>query len=140
MCIRDRAHAVQIVAAAVAAALICLLVCMFALTPKYQASINMIVNTRQDTTTTFTSDNFNSAKNLISTYAVDVYKRQEQLIDLIIRQGDLCAVRRGIRQGFRNTGCHTVEVEPVSYTHLAMNRYVRPISCCRSSNILTTCA
>ena len=30
----------------------------------------MIVNTRQDTTTTFTSDNFNSAKNLISTYAV----------------------------------------------------------------------
>lgn len=64
------AHAVQIVAAAVAAALICLLVCMFVLTPKYQASINMIVNTRQDTTTTFTSDNFNSAKNLISTYAV----------------------------------------------------------------------
>lgn len=64
------AHIVQIVAAAVAAALICLLVCMFALTPKYQASINMIVNTQQDTTTTFTSDNFNSAKNLISTYAV----------------------------------------------------------------------
>ena len=64
------AHAVQIVAAAVAAALICLLVCMFALTPKYQASINMIVNTRQDNSSTFTSDNFNSAKNLISTYAV----------------------------------------------------------------------
>ena len=64
------AHIVQIVAAAVAAALICLLVCMFVLTPKYQASVNLIVNTRQDTTTTFTSDNFNSAKNLISTYAV----------------------------------------------------------------------
>ena len=64
------AHIVQIVAAAVAAALICLLVCMFALTPKYQASINMIVNTRQDNSSTFTSDNFNSAKNLISTYAV----------------------------------------------------------------------
>ena len=63
------AHAVQIVAAAVAAALICLLVCVFALTPKYQASINMIVNTRQDNSS-FTSDNFNSAKNLISTYAV----------------------------------------------------------------------
>ena len=64
------AHAVQIVAAAVAAALICLLVCMFVLTPKYEASINMIVNTRQDNSSTFTSDNFNSAKNLISTYAV----------------------------------------------------------------------
>ena len=64
------AHVVQIVAAAVAAALICLLVCMFVLTPKYQASINMIVNTRQDSSSTFTSDNFNTAKNLISTYAV----------------------------------------------------------------------
>ena len=64
------AHAVQIVAAAVAAALLCLLVCVFMLTPKYQASINMIVNTRQDSSSTFTSDNFNTAKNLISTYAV----------------------------------------------------------------------
>ena len=64
------AHIVQIVAVAVAAAQVSLLVGMFALTPKYQASINMIVNTRQDMTTTFTSDNFNSAKNLISTYAV----------------------------------------------------------------------
>lgn len=64
------AHIVQIVAVAVAAALISLLVCMFVLTPKYQASINMIVNTRQEGTATFTSDNFNTAKNLISTYAV----------------------------------------------------------------------
>ena len=64
------AHIVQIVAVAVAAALISLLVCMFVLTPKYQASVNMIVNTRQEGTATFTSDNFNTAKNLISTYAV----------------------------------------------------------------------
>ena len=63
-------HAVQIVAAGVVAAVACLLVCMYLLTPKYQASINMIVNTRQDTSVTFTNDNFNSAKNLISTYAV----------------------------------------------------------------------
>ena len=63
-------HAVQIVAVGVVAAVACLLVCMYLLTPKYQASVNMIVNTRQDTSTTFTSDNFNSAKNLISTYAV----------------------------------------------------------------------
>lgn len=64
------AHAVQIVAAAVAAALVALLVCAFVLTPKYEASINMIVNTRQDSNSNFTSDNFNTAKNLISTYAV----------------------------------------------------------------------
>ena len=80
------AHAVQIVAAAVAAALICLLVCVFALTPKYQASINMIVNTRQDNSSTFTSDNFNSAKNLISTYAV-IIKSNLVLNDVIQRMG-----------------------------------------------------
>ena len=87
------AHIVQIVAAAVAAALICLLVCMFALTPKYQASINMIVNTRQDTTTTFTSDNFNSAKNLISTYAVikgnTVLNEVIDTLDLDMTYGEL---------------------------------------------------
>ena len=81
------AHAVQIVAAAVAAALICLLVCMFALTPKYQASINMIVNTRQDTTTTFTSDNFNTAKNLISTYAVII--KGNTVLNKVIDELDL---------------------------------------------------
>lgn len=64
------AHAVQIVAAAVAAALVALLVCVFVLTPKYEASINLIVNTRQEGNSSFTSDNFNTAKNLISTYAV----------------------------------------------------------------------
>lgn len=64
------AHAVQIVAAAVAAAIVALLVCTFALTPKYEASINMIVNTRQEGSSNFTSDNFNTAKNLVSTYAV----------------------------------------------------------------------
>jgi len=64
------AHIVQIVAAAVAAALICaagVYVCAYT---QVSGSINMIVNTRQDNSSTFTSDNFNSAKNLISTYAV----------------------------------------------------------------------
>ena len=35
----------------------------------------------------------------------------EQLIQIIIRQGELCAVRRGIRQGFRQTGCHAAKIE-----------------------------
>lgn len=65
------AHAVQIVAVAVAAALVAFLVCTYALTPKYQASVNMIVNARQDTSNTnFTNDNFTSAVNLVSTYSV----------------------------------------------------------------------
>ena len=81
------AHIVQIVAAAVAAALICLLVCMFVLTPKYQASINMIVNTRQEGTAAFTNDNFNSAKNLISTYAVII--KGNTVLNKVIDELDL---------------------------------------------------
>lgn len=38
--------------------------------PIYEASINMIVNTRQDTNTTVTNDNITSAQNLVDTYAV----------------------------------------------------------------------
>ncbi len=76
------AHAAQIIAAAVAAALVALLVCVFVLTPKYEASINMIVNTRQDSNSSFTSDNFNTAKNLISTYAV-IIKGNTVLNDVI---------------------------------------------------------
>lgn len=75
-------HILEIVAAGVAAAIICLLVCTFALTPRYQASINLIVNSRQDGQATVTNDNINSAKNLISTYAV-VIKSNTVLNDVI---------------------------------------------------------
>ena len=63
-------HVLQIVAVGIAAAVICLLVCTFMLTPRYQASVNMIVNTRQDNTTTVSNDNINSAKNMVDTYAI----------------------------------------------------------------------
>ena len=47
--------------AGIAAAVICLLVCTFVLTPRYQASVNLIVNSRQDGNV-HTSDNINSAR------------------------------------------------------------------------------
>lgn len=40
------------------------------ITPQYEASVNMIVNTRTDTTSTVSTDTINSAKNLVSTYAI----------------------------------------------------------------------
>ena len=42
----------------------------FVMIPQYEASVNMIVNTRADTATTVTNDNITSAKNLVNTYAV----------------------------------------------------------------------
>ena len=62
------------------------LVCTFALTPRYQASVNMIVNTRQDSTTTVSTDNITSAKNMIDTYAV-IIKSNLVLNDVIQRMG-----------------------------------------------------
>lgn len=79
-------HALQIAAAGLAAALLCLMVCVFALTPRYEASVNLIVNARQDGNTSVTSDNINSARNLIDTYAV-VIKSNIVLNDVIDQLG-----------------------------------------------------
>ena len=40
------------------------------ITPQYESSALMIVNTRQDTTSTVTSDQINSATKLVSTYSI----------------------------------------------------------------------
>lgn len=79
-------HVLQIVAVGLMAAVISFLVCTFALTPRYQASVNMIVNTRQDNTTTVSNDNITSAKNMIDTYAV-IIKSNLVLNDVIQRMG-----------------------------------------------------
>ena len=42
----------------------------FLMTPQYEASALMIVNTRQDTSATVTSDQINSATKLVSTYSI----------------------------------------------------------------------
>lgn len=42
----------------------------FLITPQYEASALMIVNTRQDTTSNVTSDQINSATKLVSTYSI----------------------------------------------------------------------
>ncbi len=79
-------HALQIAAAGLAAALLCLMVCVFALTPRYEASVNLIVNAQQDGNASVTSDNINSARNLIDTYAV-VIKSNIVLNDVIDQLG-----------------------------------------------------
>ena len=42
----------------------------FVITPQYEASVNMIVNTRSEGATNVTNDNITSAKNMVSTYAI----------------------------------------------------------------------
>lgn len=42
----------------------------FLIVPQYEASVNMIVNTRSEGATNVTNDNITSAKNMVSTYAI----------------------------------------------------------------------
>ena len=67
-----RRHIVAVLLTTVLAAAAGFAVSKFLMTPQYQASALMIVNTRQDTTANVTSDQLNSASKLVSTYSIIV--------------------------------------------------------------------
>ena len=67
-----RRHIVALLLTTVLAAAAGFAVSKFLMTPQYQASALMIVNTRQDTTANVTSDQLNSASKLVSTYCIIV--------------------------------------------------------------------
>ena len=61
---------VMIVASTILFAAVGFGVSKFLMTPQYEASVNMIVNTRSEGATNVTNDNITSAKNMVSTYAI----------------------------------------------------------------------
>lgn len=66
----------------------------FLISPKYEASVNMIVNTRTDVNTNVTNDNISSAQNLVDTYAIiiksnTVLNQVIQNLDLVMSYDDL---------------------------------------------------
>ena len=65
-------HVLELIAVTVLFAVVGYLLSTFAMTPKYEASATMIVNSREDSTaqTTITSDQINSATKLVDTYSV----------------------------------------------------------------------
>lgn len=65
-----KANVVYILIATLAFAIVGFVGTKFLITPQYESSVNMIVNTRQDSNSTVSNDNINSAKNLVSTYAI----------------------------------------------------------------------
>lgn len=71
-----------IIASAALCGLIGMLITVFVITPKYEADGMLIVNNRNDASTVVTSDNINSAKNLVSTYSV-VLKSESVLAGVI---------------------------------------------------------
>mgnify|MGYP000009208526 FL=1 len=65
-----RQHLLELIFVTLAAALVGFTVSKFLMTPKYDSSALMIVNTRQDVNANVTSDQINSATQLVSTYSI----------------------------------------------------------------------
>lgn len=65
-----RQHLLELIFVTLAAALVGFTVSKFLMTPKYDSSALMIVNTRQDVNANVTSDQINSATKLVSTYSI----------------------------------------------------------------------
>ena len=65
-----RQHLLKLIFVTLAAALVGFTASKFLMTPKYDSSALMIVNTRQDVNANVTSDQINSATKLVSTYSI----------------------------------------------------------------------
>ena len=65
-----RQHLLELIFVTLAAALVGFMASKFLMTPKYDSSALMIVNTRQDVNANVTSDQINSATKLVSTYSI----------------------------------------------------------------------
>ena len=65
-----RQHIAVLILCTLATAIAGFVITHFLITPQYESSALMIVNTRQDTTSTVTSDQINSATKLVSTYSI----------------------------------------------------------------------
>ena len=65
-----RQHLLELIFVTLVAALVGFTASKFLMTPKYDSSALMIVNTRQDITSNVTSDQINSATKLVSTYSI----------------------------------------------------------------------
>lgn len=59
----------------------------FALTPQYEASINMIVNNQKNASTTATGDSLNSAQRLVDTYAIVI--KSNTVLNQVIKELNL---------------------------------------------------
>lgn len=65
-----KANLVYILLVTLAFAIVGFIGTKFLITPQYESSVNMIVNTKQENSATVSNDNITSAKNLVDTYAI----------------------------------------------------------------------
>lgn len=80
-------HLYILVIATIIAGAIGYSVSVYLITPEYEAAVTMIVNTKQDNTTTVTNDNITSAQNLVATYSIII--KSNTVLNRVIDSLDL---------------------------------------------------
>ena len=112
-------HWIFIAVTTLIAAVAGLLVTKLLITPQYEAKVNMIVNSRQDSTGSLTNDNITSSKNMISTYAVIL--KSNIILDEVIEELHLDNTYQELSE------CITVEAIDSTQVMSVSVRYPDPI-------------
>lgn len=84
----------------------------FVLTPKYEASINMIVNNQKNASTTATGDSLNSAQRLVDTYAVII--KGNTVLNQVINEMDLKKTYEELNSQVSVSGVNGTQVMKIS--------------------------
>ena len=98
-----RQHIAVLILCTLATAIAGFAITHFLITPQYESSALMIVNTRQDTTSTVTSDQINSATKLVSTYSI-IIKSDTVLQQVIDDLGRFSGCDSGSGRGWLGQG------------------------------------
>ena len=85
------------------------------LTPIYEASTKMIVNTKKDETQYVTNDQINSAKNLVNTYAIIITSRD--VVNQVIAELNLTESYNQIANGISVKAVNSTQVMQISVRH-----------------------
>ena len=109
-----------ILAAALAAGILGWGVSAFFLTPRYVASVNMIVNTRTEVSGVITSDNISSAENLVDTYAIII--KSNKVLNEVIKQLNLNTTFEELYENVTVSAINDTQVMKIAVEHVERAR------------------
>lgn len=115
-----RGHIIMILAVAILFAVGGGLFTVFLITPQYEASATMIVNTRQDQNAVVTNDQLTSAKNLVSTYGIIV--RSDMVLDKVIATLNLPLTYQQLGQKVTVSAVEATQVMKITVTDPSAER------------------
>lgn len=87
----------------------------FMMTPKYEASVNMIVNTRAEGGANITSDNIASARNMVDTYAIVI--KSNRVLNAVIDKLALDMEYEDLAENVEVSSLNSTPVMEVVVTH-----------------------